>query len=403
MSEPPASKHERPNKTLLLTLFSIIVIDLIGFGIVIPVLPFYAEFYGASATVLGMLLTSYAAMQFLFAPIWGRISDRIGRRPVLILTILGSSFALLILGMANSLFWLFVARILGGVFGANISVATAYVTDVTTEKNRTRWMGMIGASFGIGFILGPAIGGLLAPYGYGVPMLFASALALINFIYACFVLKEPMRHQISVENVLHTKLFQNHVIRRICGINLLFTLGVTQLEAIFAFYMMDRFSYDAREVAYILVMMAVIMVGIQGGAIRGLAKRFGEKNLLLVGAVLLALSYAVIPWMPKVALLLIPLASAAIGRGMAQPSMLSLVSSASSAQNRGSVMGIFQSSASLGRIIGPSVAGILYDRFFGIPFLFGTAMMIAVFAVAAGLAIKSPHDVTLEEGEIALE
>jgi DHA1 family tetracycline resistance protein-like MFS transporter len=378
----------RNNKASLLTLFSIIVIDLIGFGIVIPVLPFYAEFYGASATVLGMLLTSYAAMQFLFAPLWGRLSDRIGRRPVLLMTILGSSFALVMLGMANSLFWLFMARILGGTFGANISVATAYVTDVTTEENRTRWMGMIGASFGI---------------GYGVPMLFASALAFINFIYACIILREPERHRTTEKPVARMRLFQNHVVRRMCAINLLFTLAVTQLEAIFAFYMMDRFEYDAREVAYILVMMALIMVGIQGGAIRRLAKRFGEKNLLLIGVMLMAIAYLGIPWIPQVALLLIPLAITAAGRGMAQPSMLSLISSASDADNRGSVLGIFQSSASLARVIGPTVAGILYDRFFGIPFMCAATVMLAVFIVATGLTVKAPHKVTLEEAEMAME
>lgn len=393
----------RRHKKELLTLFSIVVIDLIGFGIVIPVLPFYAESYGASATVLGMLLTSYAAMQFLFAPIWGRLSDRIGRRPVLIITILGSSFALLMLGMADSLFWLFVARILGGSFGANISVATAYVSDVTTDENRTRWMGMIGASFGIGFILGPAIGGLLAPYGYGVPMLFASALAFINFISACIILREPERHRTTEKPVAQMQLFKNHVVRHMCAINLLFTLAVTQLEAIFAYYMMDRFRYDAREVAYILVFLALIMAGIQGGAIRGLAKRFGEKNLMLVGVLLMALSYATMPWLPKVALFLIPLAIAAAGRGLVQPSMLSLVSSASSSQTRGSVMGVFQSSSSLARIIGPTVSGILYDRLFEIPFLFASAIMLSVFAVSVGLKIKSPRHVTIEEAEIAME
>lgn len=391
------------NRKSLLILFSVVVIDLIGFGIVIPVLPFYAEYYGATATILGILLTSYAAMQFFFAPLWGRLSDRIGRRSVMIMTILGSSIALLILGLANSLFWLFVARILGGLFSANISVATAYVSDATTEENRTHWMGMIGASFGIGFILGPAIGGLLAPYGYHVPMLFASILAFLNFIFALFILREPKKHEVAKKLAGHMKLFQNYLVRRLCGLNLLFTMAITQLEAIFAFYMMDRFQYDAREVAYILVMRAFITVGIQGSAIRPLAKRFGEKNLLIVGVLLMSFSYATMPWMPQVALLLIPIAIASMGRGIAQPSLLSLISGASEPHMRGIVMGFFQSSASLARVIGPTIAGLLYDQYFEIPFLFASVLMIIVFVFAIGLVISSAHAITAEEAEMSMK
>ncbi len=391
-------------KSSLFTLFSIVVIDLIGFGIVIPVLPFYAESYGANATILGLILTSYAGMQFLFAPLWGRVSDRIGRRPVMLMTIAGASVALLILGLSQSLLWLFIARILGGVFGANISVATAYVTDLTTEENRTQWMGMIGASFGIGFVLGPAIGGLLAPYGYHVPMFVAAGMAAINCVYACFVLKEPPRHQETTElRQNRKKFFQNSLVRRFCGINLLFTIAVTQLEAVFAFYMMDRFHYDARDVAWVLVMMALIMVGIQGGGIRRLAKKYGEKQLLITGTFLMAIGFAFAPWSPHVGILLVPLAFSSVGRGIAQPSMLSLVSSAADAQSRGSVMGLFQSSASLGRIIGPSLAGLFYDRFFGLPFWLGAVLLVVVGILAAQSKLHSRHAISLAEAELSLE
>ena len=156
---------ELRNRATLPTLFSIIIVDLIGFGIVMPILPFYAERFGASSTQLGGLLAIHAAMQFVFAPIWGRVSDRIGRRPVMLGTVAGTGVSLVVLAYAPSLAWLFVARALSGVFAANISVATAYLTDVTAPEERTRWMGMVGASFGIGFLLGPAIGGLLAGFG----------------------------------------------------------------------------------------------------------------------------------------------------------------------------------------------------------------------------------------------
>ena len=178
------------SKSSLLILFSVIVLDLIGFGIVIPILPFYAEQYGANATLLGLLLTSYAVMQFLFSPIWGKLSDQIGRKKVLLLTMGGSVLGLLILGLAHSLTLLFVGRILSGAFGANISVASAYVTDVTTPENRAKGMGMIGAAFGIGFILGPAFGGMLSVYGYSVPILAAAGLGAVNVVYAMFRLGE---------------------------------------------------------------------------------------------------------------------------------------------------------------------------------------------------------------------
>ena len=372
-------------RSLLLTLFSVVVIDLIGFGVVIPILPYLAESFGASATVLGVLLTSYSAMQFLFAPVWGRISDRIGRRPVMLITIAGTSLALLGLGLAPSLFWLFAARLFGGLFSANISVATAYVGDLTEGTERTRWMGMIGAAFGIGFILGPAIGGLLAPYGYHVPMMAAAGLAAVNFVYGLVTLREPPAHQVD-ERQAALQLPPPGTVRKLCTASFVFTFGVSQLETVFAFFMIDSFSYEAREVAYILVMMALIMAAVQGGGIRPLAARFGERWLILAGSVLLAVSLTAVPWLPTVGLLLIPLAVASVGRALVYPSLLGLVSVAAAPEERGWVMGAFQSSASLARVLGPLAAGMLYDLYFASPFLLAGALMVPVFGVASGLA-----------------
>jgi MFS family permease len=183
--------HARPAR--LAVLFSVIVVDLIGFGIVVPILPFWAELYGANGLWLGVLLGSHAAMQFLFSPAWGRLSDRIGRRPVMLITIAGTAISLLFLGLAQSFAQVFLARLLSGIFGSNISVATAYLTDVTEESDRTRWMGMIGASFAVGFTLGPPIGGLLSRAGHGAPMLVAAGMAALNFLWAVIALREPER------------------------------------------------------------------------------------------------------------------------------------------------------------------------------------------------------------------
>ncbi len=373
----------------LLTLFSIVAIDLIGFGIIIPILPYLAESFGASATVLGMLLTCYSGMQFLFAPVWGRISDRVGRRPVMLFTIAGTSLALLALGLAPSLFWLFVARLLGGLFSANVSVATAYVGDLTEGPERTRWMGLIGVAFAVGFILGPAIGGLLAPYGYQVPMLAAAGLAALNFAYGLVSLREPPALATTKRPATPLRLPPPGAVRKLCLASFVFTFGVSQLETVFAFFMIDRFSYQAREVAYILVMMAVIMAAVQGGAIRRLAERFGERRLILGGSALLAASFAAVPWMPTVALLLVPLAVASIGRALVYPSMLGLVSVEAAPGERGLVMGAFQSSASLARVLGPLAAGALYDVYAASPFLLAGVLMAPVFAIARSLSESS--------------
>jgi MFS family permease len=377
--------NKKPQRAQLAVLFSVVVVDLIGFGIVMPILPFYAREFGANAAVLGLLLTSYAAAQFVFAPVWGRLSDRVGRRKVLIATIGGTSAALLVLGLAPSLAWMFAARLLGGAFAANVSVASAYITDVTDEADRTRFMGLLGASFGVGFVLGPAIGGLLAPYGHHVPMVTAAGIAACNAVYAAFVLREPPHRSEGALAVGRLAVLRTPAVRRLCLANLLFSLGVTQLETVFAFFMADRFGYDARQVAFVLVGMAVVMGGIQGGAMRPLAARIAERRLVSAGSALLALAFATMAWAPSVALLLLPLGVSAVGRGIAQPSLMSLASFAAPPGQRGLVMGSFQSAASLARVFGPVSAGLLYDQSLAGPFQLAAVLLALVVILAARL------------------
>ena len=348
----------------LATLYGIVILDLIGFGIVIPILPFYAESFGADASVLGLLVTAYAAMQVFCAPLWGRLSDRIGRRPVLLLTISGTSLALGLLGWAPNLVWLFVARLLGGIFGANISVASAYIVDVTDDETRTRYLGLLGACFGVGFLLGPALGGLLAPRGYAVPMVVAAILAAINALIAFWVLREPERHQRRNDEILLTlpAASKKRTILLMCTATFLFTVAVSQLETLFAFFMKDRFAFDAQQVAWVMVGMALVMVVIQGGAIRALTKRFDEKTLLIGGALLLVPALPGVALAPSVMWLMLPLLLSAIGRAICHPTMMALVAGAADPQQRGAVMGTFQSASSLARVVGPLVAGFLYDH-----------------------------------------
>jgi MFS family permease len=372
-------------------LFSVVIIDLIGFGIMMPVLPFYAKEFGASATTLGFLFTVYAAAQFLCARAWGRLSDRIGRRRVMLLTIAGTTLALLGLGLARSLVWLFVARAVGGAFAANIGVASAYIADVTAEHDRTRWMGMLGACFGIGFVLGPAIGGALSPFGYQVPMLAAAGLAAANWVHALVSLPDPPVRAPSVsDEVLPVSGLREPLLRRLCIANFVFSVAVTQLETIFAFFMLDRFGYDARAVAVLLIAMAVLMGGIQGGAMKRLAARWSERSLAIAGSALLALGFLALPAAHSVALLLVPLALCAVGRAILQPSLMSMASFAAGAQARGSAMGTFQASASLARVLGPLAAGWLYDREHAAPFVLAGALLVTVAFQARGLPERGP-------------
>jgi MFS family permease len=404
LADAPTNKTTRS----LLVLFAVIIIDLIGFGIVAPILPYYAKSLETSPATLGFLLAAYPAFQFIFSPIWGRLSDRVGRKPVMLATILGSAGALTLLGLSGSLLGLFAGRILGGIFGANISVATAYVADVTREEERTRWMGMVGACYGIGFVLGPALGGLLAPnldgswpasavfgttlsayiepFGYGIPMLLAAAMAAINFGFASWTLTEPDRHASREPSAGRLEVLRNPAVRRLCTLNLIFSLAVTQLETVFAYFMIDRFHFNAMNVAFILVGMAVLMGGVQGGAIRHLAARYGERQLSLSGFAIMAAALLAVPFMPTVGWVLLPLALSAIGRGVGQPPVLSLVSMTATPSERGSVMGTFQSSASLARVLGPTAAGALYALYQGAPFVLAGCLMF----IACLLAIRLP-------------
>ena len=351
-------------------LFSVVVIDLIGFGIVVPILPFWAERYGATGLWLGVLLASHAAAQFSFAPVWGRLSDRIGRRPVMLMTIAGTSVALAFLGLADSLGQILAARLLAGVFGSNISVATAYLTDVTDEADRTRW-----------------IGGVLSEFGYGTPMFFAAGMAAINFLWAALRLREPERRADRPVPDLTSRLdvLRAPVIGRVCLTYFLFSLAVTQLETVFALFLLHRFDYGPFEVALVMLGMAIVMGGIQGGGMKRLSERYANRQLVLTGLTLMSIAFVLVPVPGSVALLLLPLGLAAVGRGISQPPMMSLVSLASDEGSRGLVMGVFQSTASAARIVGPIAAGLLYDLGDSLPFQAAAGLTTIGVVLALGI------------------
>ncbi len=391
MTEPQAgAPAPQRSRASLAVLFGVVIVDLVGFGIVMPILPFYAKEHGASPTALGMIFTAYAAAQFVCAPLWGRLSDRIGRRKVMLSTIAGTALSFLLLGLAPSLAWIFAARFLAGTFAANIGVASAYIADVTPDEERTRWMGMLGASFGVGFVLGPAIGGLLAPQGHAVPMLAAAGLAALNLLFAAMSLREPPRHAPAAGATATTRaeVLRDPLIRRLCLANLAFSVGVTQLETMFAFFMADRFGYDARQVAFFLVGIAVLMGAIQGGGMRSLSARFPERTLIVGGALLLAAGFTGLTQAGSLGPLLAALVAAAVGRAIFQPSLMAMTSVAAAAGARGAVMGTFQASAAIARVSGPLAAGWLYARNLAGPFWLAAVLCLAVAWTARGLPAR---------------
>jgi DHA1 family tetracycline resistance protein-like MFS transporter len=376
----------------LLTVFLVVFIDLVGFGIVIPILPYYATQFGASASELGWLMAIYSFMQFLISPLWGRLSDRIGRRPVLLVSILGTALTMVFLGFARSLEWLFIGRLLAGACAANISTAYAYIADVTTEENRAKGMGAVGAAFGLGFIFGPAIGGTLAHHhNYALPMFFAAGLSAINLLFALFKLKEP---HLSVEerSKNRTKRFDlanirlalgDQRTRLAIGVFFLVTFAVTQMESIFAIYMAALFNFDARQAGMLLALVGIIMVIMQGGLVGRLAKRFGELRLIHFGLVVCGLGLLGFALSPTIGAVVISLSILGIGHGALHPSLSSLASLGASKDRRGATMGVFQSAGSLARVLGPPCAGLAYDHMApNAPFLLGCTILAFAFAVS---------------------
>src|SRR5437879_10922251 len=356
----------------LLVIFVTVCIDLMGFGIAIPVLPYYAEGtkFGATPSQVGLLFASYSAMQLVFAPVLGRLSDKYGRRLIRLISLRGTSAGFLILGFATTLWMLFVGRIIDGISGGNISTAQAYIADVTTKENRARGMGLIGAAFGLGFVFGPAIGGILSRWGINVPFLFAGGLALANTILLYFALPEtvtkdhPARVSAASGRGWHQLIasLRNPRLGFVLTIYFLGIVAFSMMTATFSLFMMFRLGYDAFHNGWVFAFVGIISAIVQGGLIGRLVKRFGEPLLVIVGALLFAGSLIVIPFVTPITGLLAILtisAATAIGQALSAPSLSSLASKSAGAAEQGGVLGVMQSVASLARAVGPSLAALL--------------------------------------------
>jgi multidrug resistance protein len=363
------------NRSRLIVIFTTVFIDLVGFGIVIPVLPFYAEgtIFNATPRTVGLLFASYSLMQLIFAPILGGLSDKYGRRPVLFLSIIGTGIGFLILGFATTLWMLFAGRILDGITGGNISTAQAYIADITTEENRAKGMGLIGAAFGLGFIFGPAIGGILSRWGIHVPFFFAAALCFANAVLLYFRLPEtitadhPAKHRAAggrgLGQLIHS--LKQPRLGFVLTIYFLFIVAFSIMTTSFSLYTMFRFGYDAQHTGYLFAYVGLIAVIIQGGLIGRLVKRFGELPLVIVGAFCFAISLFAVPFVGPaaggLAALLIGGGVFSMGNSLATPALTSLASKSVGPAEQGTVLGVTQSVASLARAVGPFLAAILIN------------------------------------------
>ncbi|MCL4272969.1 MAG: MFS transporter [Anaerolineales bacterium] len=357
----------------LLNVGLIVLIDMLGFALIVPLLTFYADSFGATELQTGLLVSSYALMQMIGAPILGRLSDKYGRRPVFLISIFGTFIGFLILGFANSLWWLFASRILSGLTAGNISVAQAYIADLTDEKNRARGMGMIGAAFGIGFILGPAIGGTLSVYGFDVPAFVAAGLTFINLLAVFFWLPESLTEERRAELASQKKadvsfgaLFaalQRPLVGPLLWVRFGFAVAFNSFQTVFPLYVLYKFDLNAQQTGYILAYLGVVLVIMQGGVIGPLSERFKESNLLVI-----FLTFALvgmIGWAvtPSVTLLLVAMFPMAVGAGSFNALINSAISKSVTREEVGGMLGFGAGLESSTRVVMPALASYLLGAY----------------------------------------
>ncbi len=343
-----------------------VLLDLLGFGIVIPLLAFYAQTFDAGPVAVGLLMACYSLAQFLFAPLWGAISDRVGRRPVMLISIAATALCLAGFASASSLWMLFLFRSLHGMATANISTAQACVADLTTLENRAKGMGMIGAAFGIGFTVGPFVGGELSQFGLSFPIWVAAGLSAFNFVLALIMLPETrrtdseQRHR-PVSPTAFLTVMRHPVVGLCVTLTFLNTLAFALMESMFNVFAEDAWGLNAQAVGRMFGVSGLITVIVQGGLIGRLVGRYGEARLLPAGVAILAVGLLLLPFSPPVGAMMATFSVISIGQSISNPSLQSLISRGTRPEEQGFVLGTNQSLSALGRVVGPAMAGPLYQ------------------------------------------
>ncbi|HZC05689.1 MAG TPA: MFS transporter [Ktedonobacterales bacterium] len=380
---------KRAKRSPLLLMALTVLIDFTGFGVIIPLLPFWAEHLGANPVQIGLILTAYSLAQFLFLPMLGRLSDRYGRRPVILWSLLIEAGSLALTALSGTFLILLIARFVGGMGAANLGTAQAVVSDTTAPAERARGMGFIGAAIGLGFVIGPAIGGGLAALGMATPFWVAGALALVNAVMVFFLLPEtrasqgPAADTRPVNRVSLMATLRQPAMARLLVINLLYTLAFTAMEAMYPLFSQRAFGWGAKQNAYIFVYVGVIMVIVQGGLIGRLAKMWGAQRLLVVGLALLAAGLLLLPFGALLAVMLIAVGVLSAGSGAVSATSSTLASLVADEESQGQTLGVIQSSGGLGRIIGPLAAGWIFALGgAGAPFVVGGLLTVLALLVA---------------------
>lgn len=352
---------------------------MVGFGIIIPVLPFYAEDIGATPTELGLLMAVYSLMQLLFAPMWGRISDKIGRKPVIMIGISGLALSFFLMAISTTLSMLFAARIIGGFLSAaNMPTVMAYVADITNDENRSKGMGMIGAAIGLGFVFGPAIGGIFSKTNLSTPFYVAGGLSIFTLVLVFTFLKESLptkkpNGKITKKTSMWAD-FQGAV-SILFFLQLFVSLSLSGLEATFAYFAAKTAGIDTTQLGYIFMIMGFMGAMVQGGLVGALSKRYGEGFVIQLGIIISAIGFGLILLVHDFLTATIYLTIFGIGNGFIRPAVSSLLTKHSKT-GHGSATGLLSSFDSLGRIIGPPIGGWLFSIAIGLPYVSGIILSI---------------------------
>ncbi|GIL16647.1 MAG: tetracycline resistance MFS efflux pump [Oligoflexia bacterium] len=387
------------NKTQLVIIFLTVFIYLVGFGVVIPIIPVLSRDFGATSTQVGLMMSVYSFMQFLFSPFWGKMSDRVGRRPILLLCLLGEGASYLLFASARSLEVLFLARIFAGFFGASISTASAYISDITPQHERSKGMALIGAAFGLGFIIGPALGGWLAMWGQSISSephfgtsfaaLWVGGICFLNFLFGIKFLTEShkVKGQIRPQDLGRIKQILNYAKRPLLGslmlIFLLGSLSMSAMEATLILFVGEKFQWGIKEVSFGFAYIGIIATFNQGFLVRKLLPKIGEKTMMLMGFSLMGLGLLGVSISNQIWILAIMMTMFSFGHSFTNPSVLGSISVLAHENEQGAALGTTQGLASLGRIIGPAFGGFVYGAVHMVaPFVAGGLLcLVAVFLI----------------------
>lgn len=393
----------KQNRHIIFILFLTLIVIMLGFGMIIPILPFYIDYLGASGSALGLLMALYATMHFIFAPLWGNLSDRYGRKPILMIGVLGNAIAQLLFGLSTQLWMLYAARALSGMLSAaTLPTAMAYIGDTTSAEDRGGGMGMLGAAMGIGMILGPGIGGWLGTRSLSLPFFVAAALSMLTLVFILLSLPEslPAAKRTVDSNHIQGPQFKAmwEALSGPMGFSFflafLLSFGLTNFEAIFGLYALERYDYGPQQVGIILVVIGVAAVIVQGLLTGPATKRWGEVTIIRFSLLSSSFGFVLMLQATTFVTVLLTIAFFFLSNALLRPTVSALISRQTTG-GQGMAMGLNNSFMSLGRIVGPIWAGSVFDINHSYPYLTGAVIMLISFG--ASLMWLSQEPVVQEE------